>query len=75
VKSGQELEAQKFAAIIGKKVEEEVLRISRLLASKPDAQLLGAVEFEIRDRVHKLGAMAIETALQERKKGGIKDRA
>jgi hypothetical protein len=40
------------------------------LASKPDAQLLGKTEFEVRDAVHRLGAKAIETALRERKKGG-----
>ncbi len=66
----QEAEAQRLAAIIGKRAEEEALRIARLLASKPDAQLLGKTEFEIRDRVHELGAYAIETALKERKKGG-----
>jgi hypothetical protein len=64
-----------MAAIIGKRAQEEALQIARLLASKPDAQLLGATEFEIRDRVHRLGAFALETALQERKKGGIKGRA
>jgi hypothetical protein len=40
-----------------------------LLAAKPDGQLLGATEFQVRDAVHKLGAKALETALQGRKKG------
>jgi len=71
----QEAEAQRMAAIIGKKAQEEALQIARLLASKPDAQLLGATEFEVRERVHQLGAFALETALQERKKGGTKGRA
>ena len=71
----QEAEAQRLATIIGKKAQEETLRMARLLASKADAHLLGATEFEIRDRVHELGAFAIETALQERKKGGTKGRA
>jgi hypothetical protein len=71
----QEAEAQRIAAIIGKKAQEEALHMARLLASKPDAQLLGATEFEIRDRVHKLGAHAIETALEERKKRDTKGRA
>ena len=71
----QEAEAQRLAAIIGKKAQEEALRMARLLASKPDAQLLGTTEFQIRERVHELGAFAIETALQERKKGGTKGRA
>jgi hypothetical protein len=46
--------------------------LADLLASKPDRQLLGQTEFEVRDRVHKIGARAFETALEERKKGGIK---
>jgi hypothetical protein len=71
----QEAEAQRLAQIIGQKAQEEALRMARLLASKPDAQLLGKTEFEIRDRVHALGAFALETALQERKKGATKGRA
>ena len=39
-----------------------------LLASKPDRQLLGPTEFKVRNAVHKIGAKAFETALQERKK-------
>ncbi len=71
----QEAEAQRFAAIIGQKAQEEALNIARLLASKSNAELLGATEFEVRDRVHKIGAHAIETALNERKKGGSTARA
>ena len=52
--------------------DEELRRIARLLASKPDDKLLGRTEFEVRDRVHKIGAKAIETALDERKKGDTK---
>jgi hypothetical protein len=71
----QEAEAERLAAIIGKRAQEEALQMARIMVSKPDAQLLGATEFEIRDRAHKLAAHAIETALNERKKGGTKVRA
>jgi hypothetical protein len=71
----QEAEAQRMADIIAQKAKEEALAMARLLVSKQDHEVLGATEFEIRDRVHKLGAHAIETALNERKKGGIKGRA
>ncbi len=71
----QEAEAQRLAALVGQKVQEEVLQMYRLLVSKPDSQLLGQTEFDIRDRVHKIGAQVIETALKERKKGGTKGRA
>ena len=38
----------------------------------PTASSSGQTEFEVRDRVHKIGAKAFETALDERKKGGTK---
>lgn len=46
--------------------------LADLLATKPDRQLLGQTEFEVRDLVHTIGAKALETALDERKKGGTK---
>jgi hypothetical protein len=71
----QEAEARRLAALIGKKAEEEALQMMRILVGKPDPQLLGATEFEIRDRAHRLAAHALETALAERKKGGTTARA
>jgi hypothetical protein len=68
----QEAEAQRLAAIVGKKAEAEALQMMRILVSKPDHQLLGATEYAIRDRAHQLAAHALETALNERKKGGTK---
>jgi hypothetical protein len=68
----QEAEAQRLAAIIGKRAQEEALQMMRIMVSKPDRQLLGATEFEIRERAHQLAAHAIETAVNERKKRGIK---
>jgi len=56
-------------------VEDEIQGIAELLASKPDRQILGEAEFQVRDRVHKIGARAIETALDERKKGATEGRA
>jgi hypothetical protein len=53
-------------------VADEIRDIAELLASKPDRQILGGAEFQVRDRVHKIGARAIETALDERKKGATK---
>jgi hypothetical protein len=51
-------------------VDSDLRSLAELLASKPAGQLLGQTEFEVRDHVHKIGAKAIETALDERKKGG-----
>ena len=50
--------------------EEECQRMARALASGP---LFGRKEFELRDRVHDLGARALEVAADERqKKGGLR---
>jgi hypothetical protein len=46
-----------------------------LLASKPNRELLGHTEFQIRDACHRIGACAVDAALEERKKGGTKGRA
>lgn len=70
----QEAEAQRLADSIALKTKEELLRITRLLVSKQDHELFGETEFEVRDLVHKIGARAIETAVNERKKGGTKGR-
>jgi len=71
----QEAEAQRWADIVMDRTREEILQMTRLLVSKPDAELLGATEFEVRDRVHTIGARVLETALTERKKGGTAGRA
>lgn len=53
--------------------EQERLRLAKALASKKDSELFGANEYEVRDRVHELGAKALELAANERqKKGGIR---
>jgi hypothetical protein len=71
----QEAEAQRLADSIAVKTKEELLRITRLLVSKKDHELFGETEFEVRDLVHQIGARALETAVNERKKGGTKGRA
>ena len=52
--------------------EADLRQLADLLASEPDRQLLGRTEFEVRDAVHKIGAKALEAALEGRKKGGTK---
>jgi len=71
----QEAQAQRLTDQIMTRTREEVLQMNRLLMSKKDSELLGPSEFDIRDRVHNLGAKVIEAALNERKKGGTKGRA
>jgi hypothetical protein len=71
----QEAEAQRLADTVALKTKQELLQITRLLVSKKDHELLGETEFQVRDLVHQIGARAIETAVNERKKGATKGRA
>ncbi len=64
--------AERIYQTLRQAVDSDLHLLADLLASKPDHQLLGKTEFEVRDRVHKIGAKAIETALAERKKGDTK---
>ncbi len=71
----QAAEAERLFQALQEASRDEQWRIAQLLASKPDHELLGETEFQVRDHVHRIGAKAIETALEGRKKGGTGDRA
>jgi hypothetical protein len=64
----QEAEAKALFARLKSAFEQEAWQMARLLASKEDRQLLGGTEFEVRERVQRLGAQVVESVLQERKK-------
>ena len=68
----QEAEAERIQAALRQASEAEIEQIARLLASKPDHQLLGQTEFEVRDLVQAIGAKALEIGLEERKKRGTR---
>ena len=71
----QREQAQQILESLQQASESELRDLAAFLASKPDHQLLGQTEYEVRDRVHKIGARAIETAVNLRKKGGTSGRA
>jgi len=54
---------------------DEARRVARLFASKPNDQLLGKTEFQLRDLLHRLGGASLEAALEGRKKGATGGRA
>lgn len=68
----QEAEALRLFELLQRPFLEEARQLARLLASKPDAQILGKTEFDVRDSVHRLGATALQAALEERKKGATR---
>ena len=67
--------AQQLLDSLTTAAEHDLRAIAELLASKPDDQLFGRTEFELRDRVLRLGAKALQVAAQQRKKGGTQDPA
>jgi hypothetical protein len=71
----QEREAERITDILLGAMQVEAKTIGRLLASKGNRELFGQTEFQLRDILLGLGARAIDAALLERKKGGMKDPA
>ena len=67
--------AERLFQSLRQATEADLRGLAELLACKEDSQLLGPAEFEVRDRVHKIGAKAIETAVHQRKKRGTGGRA
>src|SRR6266404_6650621 len=66
----QEAESLRIYNRLGSLFDEERMRMARLLASKADRELFGKTEYEVRDRVHRLGAEVLQTAADERQKKG-----
>ncbi len=66
----QEAESQRIYERLRGAVDAELQTMARLMASKPNHELFGQTEFELRDRVHELGARVLETAVDERQKKG-----
>ena len=73
--SEQEVEAAYIEDILAAKAKVEVRYMARLMASKPNRELFGATEFQLRNAVHRLGANGIDAALAAKKKRVIKDQA
>jgi hypothetical protein len=66
----QEAESRRIYERLETAFDQERLRMARLLASKDNHELFGQTEYELRDRVHELGARVLETAADERQKKG-----
>jgi hypothetical protein len=66
----QEAEALRIYERLEAAFDQERMRMARLLASKGNHELFGETEFQLRDRVHELGARVLETAADERQKKG-----
>jgi hypothetical protein len=60
-----EAQAQELAARIRVRADEDILALARLLVSKNDAEVFGDTEFEARNIVHRVGALALEERLKK----------
>lgn len=63
-------EAQRLYAVTQQAMDDEQWRLCCLMAMKENSQLLGQTEFEVRNRVLRMGAIALEAAVNERRKKG-----
>lgn len=71
----QEAEARRIFEQLKDKADADLMAMARFLASKSDGEIFGKAELEVRERVHGIGAKALESALEGRKKGGTSARA
>lgn len=66
-------EQERLAAELLQRLEplyqQEAQRVARLFASKSVSETLGKTEFQLRDRLHQLGAECLQSVLEGRKKG------
>lgn len=63
-------EAQRVFEVSEKAVADELWRMSCLMATQKNHEMLGKTEFTLRGMVHRIGAITLEAAINERRKKG-----
>ena len=58
----QQLEADRYSALLLQIAQQEAARFGELIATSPDSQLLGKTEFALRDLLHQVGAAFLAAA-------------
>jgi hypothetical protein len=66
----QQAESDRIFAALRQAAESDLRELADLLATKDDSNTFGATEFTVRDVVLRVGAKALQAALEGRKKGG-----
>ena len=61
-------EAERIEDLLMARARTEVRGLARMLATKKYREVVGATEFGIRDACHRIGATAIDAALEVKKK-------
>jgi len=67
----QEELAQRIYQRLQRKMNEELLAMARLMASKADHEIFGKGEFELRDKLNQVGATIVAETANERSKKGV----
>ena len=60
--------AQRVLQVTEKARQEEAWKMACLLAGKEDGKMFGQSEFQLRDHIHRIGAITLEAAVNERRK-------
>jgi hypothetical protein len=68
----QEAEAERVFDQAMAQARVELKQAARMMVSKKNNEFFGETEFVLRDAMHRIAARALDAALQERKKRGIK---
>jgi hypothetical protein len=64
-----DVETERVLGLVMKAVEGDLREVAKAIVSKPDNELLGPGEFDLRDRVLKAACHVLEAVLHDRKKG------
>jgi hypothetical protein len=68
----QQAEAERIRQALIETSADDIRDLAELLATTDDSNIFGTTEFTVRDIVQRIGAKAIQTALEGRKKGDTK---
>ncbi len=66
----QKAESDRLFTALQQSTEADLRALADLLATKDDSNTFGATEYTVRDIALRIGAKALESALEGRKKGG-----
>jgi hypothetical protein len=70
--SGEQEElAQRVYQRLKGRMDEELLGMVRMMMSKPNHEIFGPGEFELRERLNDVGATILEESANERSKKGV----
>jgi hypothetical protein len=67
-----EEDIRRLAGELQEATAEEFVQMVRLLRSRPDGQVLGRAEFQVRDLAHKIAAKVVQAEINARQKGATK---